>query len=107
MGWWGWGGQCPGMDGISLIGRIRPIGLICPGQEGRNSSLAGGLGLGRLRGFMAFDLGSLNPEQRDAVVTFQGPVLILAGAGTGKTRTLTCRIVHMIDRGVARGTSWR
>jgi len=52
---------------------------------------------------MAFDLGSLNPEQREAAVTFQGPVLILAGAGTGKTRTLTCRIAHMIERGVAPG----
>jgi superfamily I DNA/RNA helicase len=50
---------------------------------------------------MVFDLHSLNPQQREAVVSTTGPVLILAGAGTGKTRTLTCRIVHMIQTGIS------
>ncbi|NWK54320.1 UvrD-helicase domain-containing protein [Verrucomicrobiaceae bacterium N1E253] len=50
---------------------------------------------------MAFSTDSLNPAQRQAVNTLDGPVLILAGAGTGKTRTVTCRIAHMVERGIS------
>ncbi len=46
-------------------------------------------------------LDELNPEQREAVLHEQGPLLILAGAGAGKTRAITYRILHLIKKGVA------
>ncbi|SNS03392.1 ATP-dependent helicase [Antarctobacter heliothermus] len=47
-------------------------------------------------------LDELNPAQRQAVEVLDGPVLMLAGAGTGKTKALTARVVHLLNTGRAR-----
>ena len=53
--------------------------------------------IGTLRDFAS----ELNPQQAAAATHADGPLLIIAGAGTGKTRTLVYRVAHLIERGVA------
>jgi len=45
-------------------------------------------------------LDDLNPEQLEAVTTIDGPLLVVAGPGSGKTRVITTRVAHMIDQGI-------
>lgn len=59
------------------------------------------MGLGQTNPDLPF-LHGLNPEQIDAVNSLDGPVLVLAGAGTGKTRVLTCRLANLVFTGRAK-----